>query len=408
MVAAILSFQSPSQSIGVRAFDPVIATALKSDRLAVIVQQIHFMAECGLGEVVNGTRWIFNSYRAWQKEMPWLSVWQLRQAFQELRSLGVLRFEKRKKSRCNHTGWYSLDYTELQKKASEVNLVLPHIDVRASHTSACDEPQIDVMTDHTSDLRILTPKTQSKENNSTDAAAFLSSDLDPEEEAPTSLASNPSQHITHETVTEVLDPKDKDSAPARDNRSIEMLLVYGFELTRQLERIALKYDREEIQKSLTHLTNCKKTQAIKNDAGWLTSCLRDKWYLSDFSLVQAQSSDGVENETKKEPPKPTWRLMTPEEEEARRLAEEEKNRKAREAMEQWKEQNKGLIREIRAQVALGATAKRNPAVAPPRPPVIEETLEENMARIAKEKVRLLAEFRKMRLEESEQGDDLEF
>lgn len=106
MVTKILSFQPTEQSIGVRSFNPAIATALKSDRLACIVQQIHYMGQNGLGELINGVRWIFNSYRAWQQEMPWLTFWQIRKAFQELRELGVLQFDKLKRSRCNHTGWY--------------------------------------------------------------------------------------------------------------------------------------------------------------------------------------------------------------------------------------------------------------------------------------------------------------
>ena len=47
---------------------------------AIVLQQLHFLLRDERnGKVINGKRWIFNTYEGWQKDhFPWMSVRNLR------------------------------------------------------------------------------------------------------------------------------------------------------------------------------------------------------------------------------------------------------------------------------------------------------------------------------------------
>jgi hypothetical protein len=56
---------------------------------AIVVQQLHFLlAHCGGGKVINGDRWIFNTYEQWQSDhFPYWSIRTLKRIFANLESM---------------------------------------------------------------------------------------------------------------------------------------------------------------------------------------------------------------------------------------------------------------------------------------------------------------------------------
>ena len=70
-----------------RYFNAEIAAKLEDINAAVIVQQLHYWMEKKVGVVIDGVRWIYNSFESWVRtQFKWLSVWQFRKWMSLLRS----------------------------------------------------------------------------------------------------------------------------------------------------------------------------------------------------------------------------------------------------------------------------------------------------------------------------------
>ena len=93
---------------------PELACALKSADAAIALQQIHYWLSKECGKIIDGTRWIYNTYAQWLEQFPWLSEWKLRKIFYRLRELKILKFEQHDRKKWNQRGFYTIDYEELE------------------------------------------------------------------------------------------------------------------------------------------------------------------------------------------------------------------------------------------------------------------------------------------------------
>ena len=75
-----------------RHFDMNIAEALESVEAAIILQQLHYwMEKEGIGEVIQGKKYIYNTFREWvNSQFKWLTNWKFRQAMKILRNLSIV------------------------------------------------------------------------------------------------------------------------------------------------------------------------------------------------------------------------------------------------------------------------------------------------------------------------------
>lgn len=83
---------------------------LRASDGAMLIQQIHYWTLKEAGRVVDGVRWIYNTYDQWLEQFPWWSKWDFRVVMSGLRSLGLVDFAKLNKRRYDQTGWYTLNY----------------------------------------------------------------------------------------------------------------------------------------------------------------------------------------------------------------------------------------------------------------------------------------------------------
>lgn len=97
-----------------RLFSAEIASALGDINAAVIIQQLHYwLQKKEVGTVVNGVKYIYNSFNDWIKQFPWLSVWQFRKAMKLLRDLEIVKVIRHKSKQWNQTNYYTLDSDRL-------------------------------------------------------------------------------------------------------------------------------------------------------------------------------------------------------------------------------------------------------------------------------------------------------
>jgi len=82
---------------------------------AVFIQRIHFWLNTESGRVVDGRRWIYNSYPEWAKQMPWWSERSIRRIIVSLEDDGILVSSQLDKELRNMVKWYTIDYERLRQ-----------------------------------------------------------------------------------------------------------------------------------------------------------------------------------------------------------------------------------------------------------------------------------------------------
>jgi len=96
----------------IRTYEPLVAFAL-GDRPAAIIAQLHYWQEKECGEVYFGFRWIYNGYKEWQRQFPWLSEYTIGEIFRELERKGIVVSNNFNRHRDLRLKWRTIDYKEL-------------------------------------------------------------------------------------------------------------------------------------------------------------------------------------------------------------------------------------------------------------------------------------------------------
>ncbi|MGL5926214.1 hypothetical protein [Chroococcidiopsis sp.] len=81
---------------------------------AMLLQQIHYWTQKKCGKVIDGVRWIYNTYKQWQEQLSFLSLSTVKRAIAKLKELNLILVEQHDKSDWNHTNYYRIDYESLK------------------------------------------------------------------------------------------------------------------------------------------------------------------------------------------------------------------------------------------------------------------------------------------------------
>ena len=262
-----------------------LAYILGDSDAAIFLQQIHYYLQHKSGKVIDGVRWIYNTYSQWLTEIPHLTEWRLRTIVKLLKSHGVLLVERHDRFRYNQRCWYTIDYKSLEALLGSRCEIPTGRKRRKSRVKSEDSDASSISIEFNS-------KNTHIEDSSTETAAESLfgneiEDLEEEKETLTSLASNPSQDESQITITKIENHGDKDSASPRYHNNIITLKLYGIELNKQLEKIAAKYSEKEVERSLEYMEErIDAGKTIANKAGWLTDCLKDEWWRQSSKSVE--------------------------------------------------------------------------------------------------------------------------
>ncbi len=141
---------------------------------AVILQQIHYWLERST-HLINGCHWIYNTYRAWQQQFPFLSLSAIRKAIARLEGLKLLKTERFDKQSWNQTKWYSINYQRLEVLISSICSEQPHrsaqfeqLDVTNSSSSSTENTAI-TTSENTS------PRSEERKEEKSDKAVVVRS-----------------------------------------------------------------------------------------------------------------------------------------------------------------------------------------------------------------------------------------
>ena len=105
-------------------FLPTLAKELGINE-AILLQKIHGWLQCKPHEA-DGRAWIYNTYKSWQEQLPFLSESTLKRTMKNLVDKGIVIINNFNTSKFDKTNWYSIDYEALDKvcKCDNVNMTL--------------------------------------------------------------------------------------------------------------------------------------------------------------------------------------------------------------------------------------------------------------------------------------------
>lgn len=85
---------------------------------AIVLQQMHYWINKNKDNNKNnykGLIWTYSSYESWQRQFPFWSTDTVIRAINRLEMLGLLISDKRYNKLLNHTKWYTINYTRVEK-----------------------------------------------------------------------------------------------------------------------------------------------------------------------------------------------------------------------------------------------------------------------------------------------------
>jgi len=210
----------------IKGFNSEIAQSLGINA-AVIIQQLHYWNQKGMGIVVENKRYIYNTYQEWIKEQfKWLSTYQFRVWMGKLRALKIVEVIQFRKKEYNRTNYYHLNYDRLYQylgwsKAENTEAT----ELRKSTNRKVNSPQIEIENSAPSYT-----KNNDKENNQRiTPTQEKEKHNDFYEETSTNYRSTLSQETTkvQESSSQVKTKKSRDVAHPSELRLFHEALVTG-------------------------------------------------------------------------------------------------------------------------------------------------------------------------------------
>lgn len=83
---------------------------------AIFLQQLHYWltTDNEIGIILDGQRWIYNSYKSWAENLRIYSESTIRRAITKLEKLGIILTQNLNKKKSDHTKWYTINYETLR------------------------------------------------------------------------------------------------------------------------------------------------------------------------------------------------------------------------------------------------------------------------------------------------------
>lgn len=87
---------------------------------AIVLQQLNYWLNGKSAKLINGRKWIYNSYKQWQKDnFPFWSLATVRRAIENCEKKGLIITGNFNKAGFDKTKWYSIDYEMVDKGMSK-------------------------------------------------------------------------------------------------------------------------------------------------------------------------------------------------------------------------------------------------------------------------------------------------
>jgi len=89
---------------------------------AILLQKIHGWLQCTPKEHI-GRNWIYNSYKSWHEQLPFMSETTIKRAIKNLIDKKIILVENFNKNSFDKTLWYSIDYEKMNEIVETIDSV---------------------------------------------------------------------------------------------------------------------------------------------------------------------------------------------------------------------------------------------------------------------------------------------
>lgn len=304
---------------------PKRLTEIFSPTEAMVLQQLHSYLRKNYGKVIDGVRWIYNTYEQWQSVFPGLTARQIRYAFKKLREWDVVVVEQLEKHDICGTrrNWYTLDYEVLNSLLSRFFSGASDSSVRPSDKSVGSGDKSVASSIYTENTyKKITAETEQPTAAaiSVEPSVCVSPFGSPHTEVYPSLGYtedavishhkgliNPTSHIeiqgardnSLQNTVDMVEVRDKNKEEEEKQKlqeqqeqqsKIEAIDSVDIKLSPQLKSLVREFAVDEVFKAVEHYSKAKPKKVIENPAGWLLDCLRGKWWKSEEKTTQQRSA----------------------------------------------------------------------------------------------------------------------
>lgn len=263
---------------------------------ATILQEFHALIVRGYGKLIDKVRWLWNSRQVWtNKFLSGISEWEFRKGIDKLKKLGLVKVRQLEKSKWDHTNHYAIDYEKLKALPLPIGEPSPIgwrtltnrlVTAHQSYRTENSPENTSKTTTNAASLKFdqeSSPDLSASLKNSAKAineelkitvAALKSS----QESSPDLSASlkNSTKAVNEELKITV---EDQCSAAPTEDEKIEIVEGAGIAMNPHLIRTLTNFTLEQVKAAVSHYQAVitKGTQ-INNSAGWLSQCLKGKWW----------------------------------------------------------------------------------------------------------------------------------
>lgn len=258
---------------------------------ALFVQQLHYWISKKQGLLHDGKRWIYNSYDEWREQLRWLTEWDFRVITSTLKAHGLIEFKQLASDKRDRTGYYTINYDHDWIKLETISD--NSSDASESYTPMHPSGVLDSRTENTSEntSEITNSDGALLENDEEFiGAAILSGSTVASSLAPYHfhapfncgvLSVGESRKLMLDSPTSL----DTNIADSLEESTILNEVRSCVPLNPTLQRLVLSSAVDAVQNAITYYRKVVKEKGDrKNPAGWLTDCLRGKWWLKEPTL----------------------------------------------------------------------------------------------------------------------------
>lgn len=100
--------------------EPRLAVALGLNEAIFLRQLFYWLTRSK--HIRDGKKWVFNSLKDWQKQLPFLSEKTIQRSIENLHEKGFIQIEKLDKNSMNRTNWYTISFLKLEELKKELKI----------------------------------------------------------------------------------------------------------------------------------------------------------------------------------------------------------------------------------------------------------------------------------------------
>lgn len=276
-----------------RCFSAEIASALEDINAAVIIQQLHYwMGKENVGVVIDGVRWIYNTFADWiTQQFKWLTSWQFRKSMTLLRTLGIVKVIRYKARQWNQTNYYTLDYDRLFEflksrspqstetaelcVTSDRDVETQTLDLRDTNISLYDSKN--TIQKETAEQDFVAASNKSsffRGSNGKEDKSSHQGELNPLKEDLKQESTGNKKDIGVDKSSALTETKIKNKNWFSHREELDNL---GLQLNSTVLKLIKEYPSQEVERAIAFVKIRKRDKYIENPTGYFVQALKENW-----------------------------------------------------------------------------------------------------------------------------------